>query len=328
MSTLTDRYVDAVAAHLPEGQRADIARELRSQILEAVEGRAPGVDPEAAEREAIMGLGHPATLAAGYRGTQRYLIGPAFYDAWLAVLKILLAILPVTVALVILVLGVVEGRNAAGMVSDALWGAVGAALQVAGWVTLGFVIAERTGADPDQVSHLVPTRDWTPEQLPDGPQARQVGWGDAAWMMVFTVVGIALLSAADRPLRFEGRTYPLLTDTALQWRWVAVAGLVLGVVALAVVMVRGRWSMTTALMNMASNTLVGLPILVLLATGTLFTPEAFELVRPEQARDWLTFNGWIFGVIFALVLLWDVIDPFRLMRKARRSGDQGAASAG
>ena len=83
MSTLTDRYVDAVAAHLPEGQRADIARELRSQILEAVEGRAPGVDPEAAEREAIMGLGHPATLAAGYRGTQRYLIGPAFYEFYL-----------------------------------------------------------------------------------------------------------------------------------------------------------------------------------------------------------------------------------------------------
>lgn len=327
MTTLTDRYVDAVAQQLPEEQREDIARELRSQIMDTVEGRGPGVDPVVAEREALLALGHPSTLAAGYRGTPRYLIGPAFYDAWLAVLKILLAIVPATVAIVVLVLGVAEDRGAAGMVSDVLWGAVGAALQVAGWVTLGFVIAERTGTDPDRVSHLVPTRDWTPEQLPDGPRARQVGWGDAAWMMVFTVVGIAVLSAADRPLRFEGRTYQLLTDTALVWRWVAVAGLVLGVVALAVVMVRGRWTMPTALLNVLSNLLVGVPILALLATGTLFTPEAFDLIRPEQARDWLSLNGWFFGVIFALVLLWDMLDPFRLMRRTRRAEATGTSAS-
>ncbi|MFC7484261.1 permease prefix domain 1-containing protein [Luedemannella flava] len=65
--TLTDRYVDATLRRLPERQRADIERELRASIEDAVEARVDGgEDPADAERAVLTGLGDPARLAAGY----------------------------------------------------------------------------------------------------------------------------------------------------------------------------------------------------------------------------------------------------------------------
>ncbi|MFD0597537.1 permease prefix domain 1-containing protein [Catellatospora coxensis] len=67
MTTLTDRYVDATLRRLPGRQRADIEKELRTAIADAVDDRVEaGDEPAAAEIEVLTGLGDPARLAAGY----------------------------------------------------------------------------------------------------------------------------------------------------------------------------------------------------------------------------------------------------------------------
>ena len=68
-TSLTERYVWTVTRQLPPETGPDVGRELRGAIEESVEARvAAGEDPEAAERETILGLGDPDVLAREYGG--------------------------------------------------------------------------------------------------------------------------------------------------------------------------------------------------------------------------------------------------------------------
>ena len=67
MATLTDRYVDATLRGVPQAKRADIERELRASIADAIDARADSGDSSAdAEVAVLTELGDPARLAAGY----------------------------------------------------------------------------------------------------------------------------------------------------------------------------------------------------------------------------------------------------------------------
>ena len=70
MTQPTEQYLAAALRGIPEKKRADVERELRSSIADAVEDRvANGEDRDAAEKAVLEGLGDPARLAAGMTGT-------------------------------------------------------------------------------------------------------------------------------------------------------------------------------------------------------------------------------------------------------------------
>ena len=77
-ATLTDRYVTATVRDLPDKQRAEVVRELRTTIADQIDARPEAgrpISPEA-ERAVLTELGDPVRLAAGYSGRPLYLIGP------------------------------------------------------------------------------------------------------------------------------------------------------------------------------------------------------------------------------------------------------------
>ena len=83
---MIDRYLNAVAAQLPQDERADIVAELRDLILSRFEakeeelGRALTED----EQEAILReIGHPLVVAARYRKGPDSLVGPQLFPYWL-----------------------------------------------------------------------------------------------------------------------------------------------------------------------------------------------------------------------------------------------------
>jgi hypothetical protein len=89
---LVNRYIYAVTKRLPEKQREDIDKELRSLIDDMLEERSKGSDPTDKDIEdVLLGLGDPSLLADKYRGKNRYLIGPEYFDKYLMLLKIVLA---------------------------------------------------------------------------------------------------------------------------------------------------------------------------------------------------------------------------------------------
>ena len=103
---LIDRYVYAVVRRVPVSQRADIEKEIRAMIDELLqeqvkktasgsEGQAgsrtdQGAPDEQAVRTVLESLGDPAELASQYLGSHQYVIGPALYETYWLVLRIVL----------------------------------------------------------------------------------------------------------------------------------------------------------------------------------------------------------------------------------------------
>lgn len=321
MTSLTDRYVHAVTTQLPESQRDDIARELRASIEDAVAAD-PHPDAAQAERRALKELGPPSTLADGYRGEPRALIGPRLYPVWLRTLRALLTWVPLLAALIVAVLGVLDGDTPVAVLGAMLCALVWSALQVAFWVTLGFAIAERTGAGSQGLDALgVDDPDaWDPADLPE-PEDRLVSWGDA----ISAVLGNAfLLVLLLLPGRLGGEVEgvqwgQIFTDTAYSLRWVLVTGMAVSLLVSVVVLARRHWTWATALVNLAGGLLFTVPVLWLAVRNDLIDWDTLPLgwIRPDgealRVNEPLTLGVTV--AVLAAVLIWETVDSFRRARR-------------
>ncbi len=114
-ATLTDRYVETAMRTVPEGQRADLAAELRASIDDQLEARvAQGELRDAAERAVLTDLGDPEKLAADYTDRPLWLIGPRYYLTWWRLTKLLWAIVPVCAAFGVALGQLLSGAASAG----------------------------------------------------------------------------------------------------------------------------------------------------------------------------------------------------------------------
>lgn len=321
MSSLTDRYVHAVTEQLPPGQRDDIERELRGTIEDSITGAGPVDDRREAERRTLLDLGPPSLLADGYRGGGRYLIGPRLYDQWLRTVKALLSFVPAIAAVVVLAIGVVEGDTIVEVIAGALSAAFSAALQVLFWVTLGFTVAERTGADVGLPTGVADEEAWDPDDLPE-PRRRQVTWGDAIVTLVLNAVMLVLLLG---PWRIGGsiegyQLSPVFTDTAYSLRWVLAVGVAVSLVSSIVVLARGRWTWPAATANAVGNLVFLAPILWLAARDELFDwatlPSWLSLEDGRTLRVNEPVTLWGTVALVAAVVVWDIVDG--LWKASRR----------
>jgi hypothetical protein len=324
MTSLTDRYVHAVTTQLPEGQRDDIARELRATIQDTVAAAPPGADPAGAERQVLLDLGHPAALADSYRGERRALIGPRLYPAWLRTLKALLTWVPVLAAILMLVLGALNGEPLLQIIGGAVSALVWSALQVAFWVTLGFAIAERTGAGNVELDALGVDDhdDWDPADLPEPEDRGHVSWGDA----ISAVLGNALLLALLLlPYRLGGQVEgvewgQIFTDSFYSLRWLLAAGVALSLLVSIVVLARRRWTWRTALTHLAGGLAFTAPLVWLAARNDLFAWDTLPLdwLRPGETleiNEPLTLG--ITVAVLVAILAWEIVDSFRRAARSR-----------
>jgi hypothetical protein len=131
MIALKERYLAAVLRMIPVDARADIEPELRSAIDDAIEEMtkdgATGAD---AERAVLTALGDPARLAADYSNRPLWLIGPAYYLAWLRMMGWLLRTLPALVGGISFVALLATGEEVPGALLSSVLVAVLAAVNV------------------------------------------------------------------------------------------------------------------------------------------------------------------------------------------------------
>lgn len=185
---LIDRYLNAVAAQLPQDERSDITAELRDLILSRFEakeeelGRALTED----EQEAILReIGHPLVVAARYRKGPDSLVGPELFPYWLFGVKAGLMVLGAVYALTLLV-RLIGGTDDAGQaIAQAFHGFFGAGLTLIGAATLAAAIFEHQGIRPAWLTK------WRVKDLGAFGLADPAAWGAsmagtetarAAWM--------------------------------------------------------------------------------------------------------------------------------------------------
>lgn len=148
---MIDRYLNAVAAQLPQDERADIVAELRDLILSRFEAKEEelGRPLTEDEQEAILReIGHPLVVAARYRKGPDSLVGPELFPYWLFGVKAGLLAL-VAVHAILLLLRLVGGPADAGQaIAQAFHSFFGAGLTLIGVATLAAAIFEHQGIRP------------------------------------------------------------------------------------------------------------------------------------------------------------------------------------
>ncbi|EGD53302.1 hypothetical protein [Gordonia neofelifaecis] len=307
MTSLTDRYVSAVAAQLPADIRDEVSDELAAAIADTVDGRAGGVSESVAEHDAIRDLGHPAALAEQYRpGGPRYLVGPTAFPMWLTLVKI---IVPLAAGLAALANGLIDYVAGSG-VGDAIGSAVGAAWNAgviaAVAITAFAYLAERSGSRSGPFG----TGPFDPDSLPD-PQKRPVKTRDEIPGIAFGLFLAVILTIGNSTVTVDGVRTEVFTDLAQSLRWIALAGVVAGLVASAVVTVTGRWTRAMATLSIAGDLAFAVPVVWLLANERLIN----DAVAAEISDDT---TGWARAAAVGVALLtcWAIADTVRKLRRS------------
>jgi hypothetical protein len=157
---LLDRYLAAIARHLPDAQKADVTAELRDVLLSQIEDEEArlGRPLERKELEALLvRFGHPLTVSGRYRKVQ-HLIGPEVFPFWWAANKATLAII-LGIYLVLVMVRVIGGDEIEGIGESSQPSLVATLVFAFGAITLVCALIERFGKT------AILTR-WKPRELP------------------------------------------------------------------------------------------------------------------------------------------------------------------
>lgn len=321
-TTLTERYLAATLRGIPDPQRADVERELRSSITDAIDDRVEsGEERSDAEKGVLEDLGSPAALAASYTGRPMYLIGPDVFPAYRHILYLLVGIVVPVVAVIQAAVGIGGGSE----YLDALLGGLGSALnigvQLAFWVTVTFVVLERAEFARDARSEIaVATGAWTVDMLPETTDDR-VGIGEVAgelFTTLLTIGGLFFLRDLVWTTDAEGAALSVLNpDLSAFWLPALIVALAASGVVWIVVYLVGRWTLGSAAAYVVFEAAFALPVIVLALNGTIINPAfAAEIGWPPLAEgDGPAMLALAAGVL--LVTAWEVVSAVRRARRGR-----------
>lgn len=294
MENWIDRYVYDVTRRLPEKDRDEVSKELRSNIYDML----PDQADESDIKTVLYTLGPPVSLAEKYRQCPRYLISPAVYDEYIRALKWVLPLVGSIVLAIGMILGAVQAIKGgvvdvpyfiSNIVSKGVFLGMSAAFQALLWVTIGFIIADRTGSKTNSEEE-----EWKIEDLPEVlPNDRnKIPLSDTiielAVVVVFSVIGI-LACSGILPIMFTFQTGNIQVRTLFSSSFLISCIPAIGVMALfsvgeCIVKIKARrWTPFVCGAVIVSN-LVSMGILLsLINRSDLFSEEFISFV---QDMDW------------------------------------------
>jgi hypothetical protein len=195
---MIDRYLNAVAAQLPQDERADIIAELRDLILSRFEAREEELGRALTddEREGILReIGHPLVVAARYRKGPDSLVGPELFPYWLFAAKAGLLVM-LAVQAIGLFIHLISGPADAGRaISQAFHGFIGSGLTLIGALTVAAAIFEHHEIRPKWLTQ------WRVRDLGALGLSDPAAWGAS-------MAGTKTAKATWAPMVRPGRPWP------------------------------------------------------------------------------------------------------------------------
>lgn len=325
---LIDRYVYAVMQYLPESIREDVGKELRSNI----EDMLPEQPMEQDIYQVLEKLGSPRLLADEYNPKKSYLIGPAYYENYVSVLKMVVGICIIAFASIAIFVWAAEAKsdlsatdNIARLVSKVISSGFEGALQAALWVTLIFFIIERSGVEEGSLPFS--KKPWSPDSLPAIVQQtnqNKISRGETIVSMFSTIIFTSIFYIHPQLIAIYMKqsdgsmlATPLFQVERLKIYMPFIISLALIQLGIGIFKyVKARWNLTIAICNMVHNLVLSILLVVILNDKAIFHGKFFtvaaELIKISRDTFVTSFDRgiWVFVAIFVLVNAWDSIRGF------------------
>ncbi len=320
MTSLTERYLAAALRGIPDRQRVDVERELRSSIADAMDDRvAAGEDQSAAESAVLEGLGSPSRLASEISGRPLYLIGPDLFVEYRQLLTVLIGIVVPIVGVVLASIQLGTGAGYGDALLEGIGGAWTVGMHIFFWVTLTFALVDRAESAKWGKTELRAATSWTVDKLPELPSPGRVGVGETigeVLTLALSIVGLLFLRGFAPVTDAAGDPVPLL-DPGLWTFWVPyLIAVLISIIGFEIVkLMVGRWTMGLAVAHAVLQAAFALPFAYLALSGAIINPDFAEAIGwPLLAEG----NGPVMVITAASVLLvtaWEVVDGFRRARR-------------
>lgn len=313
---LQDRYVYAVTRRLPQRQREDIDKELRTLIDDMLEQYKGNESQEIKLQKVLLDLGDPEVLADNYRDTKHYLIGPQNYDNYVRILKIVFGAVFLGISIATVVGNISSARQAdIGIFTGYLATLFSALLQAFAWVTAGFAIAERRGIVMDKLDEK---DSWNISQLPEVPPKKAVIHpSEPIASILFTTLFMSILYfspqifAAYVPNPSGGTiVIPVFDINVVHGYKLLFAGIFLFMIFKeALKLIYGRWTLKVAAASTALSLVSTILTVIVFSNHAIWNPE-FEAsitkyagLGVEFGHFWSVLTGWFVVIIIAAFIL-------------------------
>lgn len=294
--TYIDRYIYAVTKYLPEKDREEVARELRANIEDMLEG---DYSEENVTR-VLEDMGSPYDLSLEYMGKDNYLIGPRVYHIYLEVLKIIalvaviIGIITFAVDLIFNAKDISSLSGVIGIIVDGFGTIISMLFGFFFWVTLVFVIIERTNAmDEIRQSMDKPFKVTNLKEVPK-TDAKKISKVEMVITLVLTVVFLFIfLFRSDLIAIYvpgEG-TYELFNAETIRSYSLLIIGVgAFSILVTSIKLLLGRWNEMLGVLS-AVYALVSLFATVLILTDkNLFNLEAFRVAEGMIRKTGVDFS--------------------------------------
>lgn len=312
---MIEKYVYAVTKRLPEGQREDVAEELRGLIEDMLDERTEGGAPSSKDvEEVLIELGHPRSLARKYRGTDKVLIGPELYDLYMLVLKIAFISTGIAIAAVFVIQTVINPPHILEYFVSFIVSIFTTLPMVLGWTTFGFALAEYYSDSRHKLEMLNLDKEWHPSQLSAVPDPNhQIKRCESIAGIVFQVLFIVILAFGNDYLGiwlFEDGQFlnviPFINDTS-SYLLLFVLVFVLGLVKECLKFVYEKWTQQLISINTLINLVSIVLVLLVLSSGDFWNPNFMEELAKYEFLTQGSSEYEIAGKIWEQATLWTLI---------------------
>ncbi|MEB9982002.1 hypothetical protein P4L25_33055, partial [Bacillus cereus] len=318
---LIDLYIQEVAKRLPEKNREDITLELRSTIDDML----PEDYNEKDVKSVLEKLGSPVSLANGYLDRPMHLIGPRYFDVYTTLLKMIIPIAAV-IALISMVAENFIGYSGDQAVLNVILQLIGkgigeifeVSLHVFFWLTVVFVILERTDKDKGIEPLTTSLKKWTPDDLKNIsyiPKKKAISkfevFGGLMWTAVWATLYfyanylVGVYNGTANGLKFVSPTFN--QDVLLQYWPIVVIMIVFEICISLYKLVQGQWTQRLAIGNailQIAGTIVFIVIVVnphVFNAGFItYLANAFT-ISSEEFKTWLIGGGIFFYMLSAAI---------------------------
>ncbi|MEQ6355622.1 hypothetical protein ABNX05_13420 [Lysinibacillus sp. M3] len=194
---LIDVYIHEVTRRIRKEKRDEISLELKSTI----ENMLPEDYSESDIKEVLKKLGSPVEVAASYQNTPRLLIGPKVFDTYIRTIKLVIPWAIIITVIVQMIESIVLYNEEGGALLSAIIKTISLTIAhiisviiyVLFWITVTFIVIERSGENNIRIPLLKDHPDWTPDDLTKVkiiPKEKTISLNDN----ILSFLGIAIFS--------------------------------------------------------------------------------------------------------------------------------------